>query len=225
MQLKQIPLLDLASEWARQSGLPRPTVLRRICEWAVCDQFPNGAFVDSIGNEIQPFDLYMAFRVLTEPVDLASGLMVAGSTVYSPEKEWDPETLQQALVDTNGVAAFCESTGTDLPSSLESFSESVRRLFSKKSLHTAPPKCPNAADRADEIYLRREFNNSLASLQRMLATLRGEPNSYSVLRWSRSDPIDQWSSRWTDNYSRALRAAEESTDVSACAQLRALNVE
>src|SRR6266404_4954250 len=53
-------LREIVNEWSAQSGELPPVTLRRICDWAICNGFPEGTFVFPTGQRIELLELHRA---------------------------------------------------------------------------------------------------------------------------------------------------------------------
>ncbi|MDB5407741.1 MAG: hypothetical protein JWL84_2653 [Rhodospirillales bacterium] len=192
---KYIELLNLAAEWAEESGAPMNMVLRHLCEWAVAGGFPEGAFMISTGDEIPPLDVLTAFR-------LVAGNGRANIAGYTAHK--DPaveiELLRRVLVPTQAVLDFCERTSTRPPASLrQRFGWLFARRDRRKNL--APPECPGVEEHVVRHFARRNAAFGVDSLRAMLADLTGKsgrPRSRRV-REESSDP-GYLESKWADRH-------------------------
>src|ERR1700730_12250475 len=92
---KYLSLPRLTEEWAVQSGEPIGLVLRRICDWAICDGFPAGTFIERNGGQLETIDLYMSCAVeFTE------------ARPTNCNVRWRRDLLERTLVKTEGILAF-----------------------------------------------------------------------------------------------------------------------
>jgi hypothetical protein len=169
-------LNDLVLDWSKQGGYPLPLTLRRICDWAICDAFPEGTFIFANGERVDLLDLHRAMRNF---VGLASPTISEAMGV---------ELLRRTFLDVSGISAFCESVGVDLPKSLKTFGSRVRWLGDKPP-HSSPPDCPNGADTAARLEARFLANGLISSLRFLLRQrqddLECDPSEYMGARWLR----------------------------------------
>jgi hypothetical protein len=170
-------LNDLVLEWSAQGGYPPQLALRRICDWAICEAFPDGTFIFANGERVDLLDLHRAMRNV---VGLASSISMSEAMVV--------ELLRRTLVDVTGIRAYCESIGVDLPKSLKAFGSRVRQL-SHTPPHPAPPDCPNGADTAARLDARFFADGLINSLKRLLRQrqddLESDLSDYVSTRWLR----------------------------------------
>jgi hypothetical protein len=181
------PLNELTLEWSRQGGEPYPLTLRRICDWAICDAFPEGTFIFANGERVDLLELHRAMRN-------AVGLAAPINEVMAIE------LLRRTLLYVTGIGAYCESAGVDLPKSLKTLRSSVRQLYNKPP-YSAPPDCPNGADTVARLE-KRFFAVGMISLLESLLRQRQDDLG--------SDLSDYLSERWL----RQLESAE--TAVGSC---------
>src|SRR5947209_3992432 len=135
----------LALEWALVSGLPPEMILRNICDWAIADGFPSGAFVKTTGAPIDAFDIYMSFRAMTETTLLDVGIHLGGWILHNNNGLWGSHLLSEVLITAQDVLSFCEKTKTlPPPSCLKGLKRVWAQMTADQVL--APPCCPGAID-------------------------------------------------------------------------------
>src|SRR6202451_250848 len=130
-------LNDLVLEWSEQGEYPFQLTLRRICDWAICDAFPEGTFIFANGERVDLLELHRAMRnVIGLPSPISEPMAV--------------ELLRRTLLDVTGIRAYCEAIGVDLPKSLEALGLGGRKTFGFRARqpndtpsYPAPPDCPN----------------------------------------------------------------------------------
>jgi hypothetical protein len=194
--LKYLPLPRLTEEWAVQSGEPIALVLRRICDWAICDGFPSGTFIYQTGEQLQTIDLYLSCAV---------ELNEAPYGTYSPR--WGRDLLERTLAMGEGVLAFCSDTRTVPPSSLDSSLSKFKRAFSSP-LHTSPPPREGAENWAHQI-LQGQSAVGLINTLKDFFPAGGDKADPSVV-----NPIYEAArDRWERYFAMAEHAAENSGDL------------
>jgi len=222
---KYIRLMDLPLEWARVSGIPPQMVLRNICDWAVADGFPPGAFIDSSGAEIKPFDIYMSFRAATETHALNTGISIGGHGTYHNNGTWGVHLLSEALITTRDVLSFCKGTRTlPPPSLLSGFGRAWAQIGGDNTL--APPPCPEATKTLAG-KLSREFAESMvAGLRHMLSDLNEGKRRIGFEKVD-DGPIgfEFWDARWRRQCDGARAQLKTYEDHALSAELEALEVQ
>jgi hypothetical protein len=197
-------LNDLVLEWSEQGGYPFLLTLRRICDWAICDAFPEGTFIFANGERVDLLELHRAMRNV---VGLPSSISMSEAMAV--------ERLRRTLLDVNGIGAFCKSVGVDLPKSLKTFGSRVRQLNDKPP-HSAPPDCPNGADTAARLD-KRFFADGMNSSLRFLLRQRQDDLE--------CDLSDHLSARWLHYVKSAELAVESCGDPELARELATLKQE
>lgn len=217
--MKFCPLLKIAMEWAVRDEQPELLVLRRICQWAIADGFSSGTFISESGEAIRPFDLYMSFRISTEPLDWNSAIVLGGEIIHIRPGEWSENIIGTALIGVEGVQAFCRLTDTSVPASLES-GFSLSRIFRSRPKHRSPPDCPYAEESAARFYAREQAAGTMSTLKEMIQN----PRQYSTRRFGPNTPFDLegLNSRWQLNFESAKLYAARSADAELVGNLDAL---
>jgi DNA-binding winged helix-turn-helix (wHTH) protein len=221
-----IPLLALPLPWSAESGLPKETVLRRLCEWAMCDGFPEGAFRDVHDKKIRPFDIYMSHRAIIEmSLFPGGGVSLGFSTMYNTNWGW--EVLDRVLVRAADLEFFCEKTDTEpfwrKPAGFFSF---LTRRPSRA--HLAPPPCPEAEAFAIRYDAKQSADGCLHNMKRRLDRLTGKDDGRKPSIQEVNDgPIDfdEWNKSWAADIKSVLQYLEISPDPDFRDRLHRLNSE
>lgn len=125
---KYIDFVDLVNGWSEQSGELPLLTLRRMCDWAISGQFPEGTFLLPNGEPIDLLELYWAMKTETgahAPID----------------PDYAAKLLNRIIVSKPGIRKFCEHHRVELPPGVGSLASSLRRLVGKPR-HLGPPDCP-----------------------------------------------------------------------------------
>jgi hypothetical protein len=180
-KLVYFPLLWLHGAWADQSGLSPEVVLRRIAHWVVCGGFSEAAFVDRLGEPVDPLEIYWAVEAL---IDSHSGARSAGGAI-SPLASTG-RTLAQARITSTDLLAFCAATDTEPPASMftHGWLAKILRAFNRPA-NLAPPPCPGGEARATELSERRicagVLGHSKAVLDRLEKLIAAKPAEEPVV--------------------------------------------
>ncbi|MCA1542432.1 hypothetical protein I6F18_20955 [Bradyrhizobium sp. NBAIM32] len=132
---KYIDFVDLVNGWSEQSGELPLLTLRRICDWAISGDFPEGTFLLPNGEPIDLLELYWAMKKeigAHAPID----------------RDYGAKLLNRIIVSKSGIRKFCEHHQVELPPGVGSLASSLRRLV-RKPRHLGPPDCPGGAAAAD----------------------------------------------------------------------------
>ena len=199
---KFISLNTLVHEWSLQGGEPPPMTLRRICNLAVCDAFPDGTFLFPNGEKVDLLNLHRAMR-------LVNGL---GTQINEGRAI---ELLQRTIVSIAGIEAYCGRNGVDPPQSIKTLTSSLRRLFDKPQF-LSPPDCPESAEVVAQLESKSSATASINALESLLEQQRGRGESIV------SEQADE---RWLCHVNLALSAAESSRDLGIQTELTALRHE
>lgn len=204
-----VPLPDLAESWARETGLTREMMLRRLCDWAVAGGFPDGSFVDISGDKIDTLDIYLSCR--SAQADHRE--MTVGRASYLDGGRLGLRLLAGVLVTTAGIEAFCSQTGARL---FATKSGGWFGLFQKVDPPDPPPPCPQAEGIAAAIQNRRFAIGLLGSLRSLLDGLQGKPGRHRVKR-DLAEPIhwEWWAGEWT----KTRASAQATIGATACSEL------
>jgi hypothetical protein len=214
-----IPFLDLAEQWAAQSGIPREIVLRHQCDWAVASAFPPNAFTTVTGAQIKPFDIYMSFRAAFETKEaLGEGIYLDGWTIYNSNGRWGLHLLSEVLVPAQDIIEFCARTNTLAPRSLRGIWAGWNR-----NKHLSPPPCPDGYQHAARIHARDFAIGSMNHLRLTLADLQGDPTPDPNRTLSKHIDINYWERRWNEGRARAQENIIKSGDSSLQTELDSLS--
>ena len=184
-------------EWSSQSGELPSVILRRICDWAICRGFAEGAFVLPTGHSIDLLELHRAMR-------MAVG---EGATI---NKDLAIELLHKALVSKDDIKDFCERVGVDPPASLSSLRSIFRRLLGKARF-LGPPDCPNI----NGVVAKLEAKSSAVAL---INTMKSQLPRAS----ENSDFANAANERWFRYAEYAQLEADASGDLEIQSELAAL---
>jgi hypothetical protein len=176
--------------------------LRHICNWAVCDAFPDGTFLFPNGEKVDLLDLHRAMRVVT-------GL---GASINEGKAI---ELLQRTIVSIAGIEAYCSRNGVDPPRSIKTLTSSLRRLFDKPRYLT-PPDCPKGAEVVAQLEAQFSANAVINTLKSILERHQGHRES---------NISEQANERWLCYVNLAESDAERSKDPEIQTQLAALKHE
>ena len=195
-------LNDLALEWSEQGGEPPLLTLRRICDWAICEGFPEGTIIFPNGQKIDLLELHRAMRSVT-----GLGALINENMAI--------ELLQRTLVNVAGIRAFCERTGVDPPGSIKTL-RSIFRQLANRPQHLSPPDCPNSAD----IVARLEaMTSAIGTISALKFQLRQQQEDLE------SNISDHLNERWHRYVKSAQSAAESSGDPEIQRELASLERE
>jgi hypothetical protein len=154
---------------------------------------------------VDPFDIYMSFRALSESEFFGSAVSLGSSTICSPR--WGIDVLRSVLISSSDIEAFCEKVEAEPPW------QRYRTvwLFRRKAAHRqylAPPACPEAESHAIRYNAGTSAEASMNSMRSLLDSLMGKRKTHHLY----SGPIDFgfWGKRWADHRDSALRNIEES---------------
>ncbi|KAA2237081.1 winged helix-turn-helix domain-containing protein [Salinarimonas soli] len=192
-----VPLVACAALWAQRSGMPPKMVLRRVCEWAMVGAFPDKAFVDPGGLTIEPFDIYMAARVLTEGNPLFSTISLGGWTLSG--RSYDPVLLEKVQLSVGDVLRFCDQLNVYPPDPLLTrFQRFEMRFVLRKAL--VPPPCPHADAHAVQHMKRSSATGSVNRLRDILEGIKGNRRVRSPYVRVVTEPFhaEEWSKIWCD---------------------------
>ncbi|MFI0848876.1 hypothetical protein [Mesorhizobium sp. IMUNJ 23232] len=166
--------------WAEQAAVPQPMILRNLCDWAVTDAFPPGAFVWHDGTLVDPLDIYRSFRALTPGV-LDRGNYLDGLSAVGGSLGWP--LLSRLMVLTDGLLAFCKTTDTSPPTGLHITRSPGMRFWQRErqAVHAFPPPCPNAATFAQKRDAPLRCQVDLAVLRETLHDLNNGTWQYGEL--------------------------------------------
>ncbi|MBR0831357.1 hypothetical protein JQ596_38215 [Bradyrhizobium manausense] len=175
---KYIVLEDLVNGWSAQSGELPLLILRRVCDWAICGQFPERTFLLSNGEQIDVLQLHWAMR---REIGLHAPI----------SRDQAAKLLESAIVSKVGIRSFCEHLGVEPPPGVWSLKSRVRRFVGKPT-HLGPPDCPEGAVAA----VRREASDlaivGLGALEDLIAVRR---HSTQVVH---ERELDAWRRRYDD---------------------------
>jgi DNA-binding winged helix-turn-helix (wHTH) protein len=217
-----IPLLALPDPWAIRSGLPAETVLRRLTEWAMCAAFPEGAFRNARDVPVDPFDIYMSFRALSENEFFGSAVSLGSSTIFSPR--WGIDVLRSVLISSSDIEAFCEQVEAEPPWQRYKTVWLFRREAARRQ-YLAPPPCPEAEAHAIRYDAGTSADASMNSMQSLLDSLLGKPKRrpfYSEDVDGGPIDFDFWGKRWANQREYALSNIEKSQNESLHGRLNML---
>ena len=194
-------LREIVNEWSAQSGELPPVTLRRICDWAICNGFPEGTFVFPTGQRIELLELHRAMRMA-----IGEGAPM--------NRDLAMELLHLAIVSKAGVEEFCERVVVDPPQSIGTLGSRFRRLVGKPR-HSGPPDCPNSA----KIVAQLEARESAFAL---MNTMKSQ-----LPRAGDQEPkiAEQANERWLRYLTHAQSEADASGDPEIQRQLAALRHE
>jgi DNA-binding winged helix-turn-helix (wHTH) protein len=222
-----VSLLALPLPWSAQSGLPKETVLRRLCEWAICGGFPEGAFRDVHDNQIRPFDIYMSHRAILETSLFSSGVRLGGSTIFN--SGWGPEVLQGVLVRSGDLEFFSEKTDTEpiweTRAGVFSF---LKRPRLAARAHLAPPPCPDAEAFAIRFDAKQSADATMNTMKGNLNRLSGKDQRWKRVMGNveeRSIDFDKWNLRWASDVKSVLGYLELAPDSDLKERLQRLDSE
>lgn len=218
-----IYLLALPEPWAAQSGLPSQTVLRRLTEWTMCGAFPPEVFRTAADIPVDPFDIYMSFRALSETSGFGGGIHLGGTT-YSAGR-WGIDILGSALISSSAIEQFCEKADVEPPWQRYVSFWGFQRKAARRQ-HLAPPPCPEAEDCAIRYDAGRSAEASMNSMESLLGLLLGKPRPHYPAIFD-GGPIDlnYWGTRWADHRAYALSSIEISQNEHARGRLDRLDDE
>jgi hypothetical protein len=199
---KFISLNMLVHGWSLQGGEPPPMTLRHICNWAVCDAFPDRTFLFPNGEKVDLLDLHRAMRMVT-------GL---GASINEGKAI---ELLQRTIVSIAGIEAFCSCNGVDPPQSIKTLTSSLRRLFDKPR-YLSPPDCPKGAEVVAQLEAQFSANAVINTLKSILERHQGHRES---------NISEQANERWLCYVNLAESDAERSKDPEIQTELAALQHE
>jgi hypothetical protein len=182
-------LREIVNEWSAQSGELPPVTLRRICDRAICNGFPEGTFVFPTGQRIELLELHRAMR-------MAIG---AGAPM---NRDLAMELLDLAIVSKAGVEEFCERVAIDPPQSIGTLGSRFRRLVGKPR-HSGPPDCPHSGKIVDQLEARY---SAIAFINTM--------KTHLLRKCDRSEPkiAEQADERWLGYLIHAQSEADASGD-------------
>jgi hypothetical protein len=209
-----IPLLALPDPWATRSGLHREAVLRRLTEWAMCAAFPEGAFRNARDAPVDPFDIYMSFRAISENESFGSAVSLGSSTIFSPR--WGIDVLRSVLISSSDIEAFCEKVEAEPPWQRYK-TVWLFRMKAAPRQYLAPPACPEAESHAIRYNAGTSAEAAISSMRSLLNMLQGKPSRdpfYSVGLDDGPIDFDFWGKRWADHRERALSNIERSQNES-----------
>jgi hypothetical protein len=177
---KYKPLKEIVHEWSAQSGELPSVVLRHICDWAICDSFPDGTFIYPTGQGIPLLELHRAMRMAT-------------GTGAGINPDVARELLRVATVRTAGIEEYCERFGIQPPPRSGGVISRFRRLFEKRR-YVSPPECPNSAATVAKLEAGASADGIMNTMERMLPRAPGPAVSektqerwLSYLTWARSE--------------------------------------
>src|ERR1700722_5687616 len=197
---KYQPLTTMVAEWSAQSGELEFVILRRICDWAICGEFPDGAFVLPTGQAVDILTLHRAMRSVTR----------VGAPI---NEDLAIETIRQTIVSKAAIKDYCERMGVDLPLSLSTLGSRVRR-FVAKGRHIVPPECPNGFERVIRLEARWAAIGLMNTMKSQLPRVSGD-----------SKFAEQARERWLSYADYAQSEADASGDLEIQMQLAALKEE
>lgn len=220
-----IPLLALPDPWAVQSGLPAETILRRIAEWAMCDAFPVGSFRNRHDIQIEPFDIYMSYRSISESGPPGTPVHLGRWQIFPSHSGL--ELLHDVLIRDSDIEAFCKLVQTEPPWKRHSMGSSFQSASVSRP-HLAPPPCSEAEERAIRYHAEKGAQATLNSMRSLLGNLQGKPgNSFFLSKRFQGGPVDfgAWEPKWSEYQALALGYIEASQNDAQRNVLGALNEE
>jgi hypothetical protein len=195
-------LREIVNEWSAQSGELPPVTLRRICDWAICNGFPEGTFVFPTGQWIELLELHRAMRMA-----IGEGAPI--------NRDLATQLLQRAIVGKVGIEYYCERFQVDPPQSFRTLGSRFRGLVGKPR-HSGPPDCPNSAKIVAQLEARY---SAIAFINTMKSQLPRERDH------SEPKTAEQANERWLCYLTHAQSEADASGDPEIQRQLAALRQE